>query len=247
MAEAGGLLRGPEVWAYVLDGHERLRIALAELTEGRERGSSRLPGWTRAHVLSHIEGIGRALTRQARYALKGELIEVYDGGRPARDAGIEAGAVRSAAELTAAVTATLAEAEAVWGSVGDADWERPVRYRDGDLRGALHCWWRELEVHTADANLATCSAAWPRELCLHLFDFLAPRAPAGLTLVESDGTVRHTFGAAGGGAGPGAGGEDPTGRGPVVRGRLTDLAAWLAGRQPHQRLDGRLPDLGPWP
>jgi maleylpyruvate isomerase len=229
------------VWAYVLDGHERLRIALAELTEGKERGPSRLPDWTRAHVLSHIEGIGRALTRQARYALKGELIDVYDGGRPARDAGIEAGAVRNAAELTAAVTATLAEAEAVWGSVGDADWDRPVRYRDGDLLGALRCWWRELEVHTADAALETCSAAWPRELCLHLFDFLAPRAPAGLTLVEADGPVRYTFGAAGSGA---AGGAD---RAPVVRGRLTDLAAWLAGREPHHRLDGPLPELGPWP
>lgn len=242
MARSGGVLAGPEVWAYVLDGHERLRIALADLTEGKERGPSRLPDWTRAHVLSHIEGIGRALTRQARYALKGELIEVYDGGRPARDAGIEAGAVRNAAELTAAVTATLAEAETVWGSVGDADWDRPVRYRDGDLLGALHCWWRELEVHTVDVNLETRSAAWPRELCLHLFDFLAPRAPAGLTLVESDGPVRHTFGAAGGGAA-----EDGAGRGPVVRGRLTDLTAWLAGRQPHQRLDGRLPELGPWP
>ncbi|WP_326794564.1 maleylpyruvate isomerase family mycothiol-dependent enzyme [Streptomyces sp. NBC_01808] len=247
MAAAGGLLRGPEVWAYVLDGHERLRIALAELTEGKERGSSRLPGWTRAHVLSHIEGVCRAQTRQARYALKGELIEVYDGGRPARDAGIEAGAVRTAAELTAAVTATLAEAEAVWGSVGDADWDRPVRYREGDLLGALHCWWRELEVHTADVNLATCSAAWPRELCLHLFDFLAPRAPAGLTLVESDGSLRHTFSVGGAGSYGTVAGDDSVGRAAVVRGRLTDLASWLAGRQPHQQLDGRLPELGPWP
>lgn len=45
------------------------------------------------------------MARQARYALRGELIEPYDGGRRACAAGIEAGALRDAAAIGQAVAA----------------------------------------------------------------------------------------------------------------------------------------------
>ncbi|MDC7340189.1 maleylpyruvate isomerase N-terminal domain-containing protein [Streptomyces lydicus] len=64
---------------------QRLRALLPGLTDAGTREPSELPGWSRAHVLSHIEGIGLAMARQARYALRGELVEPYDGaGRGAR-------------------------------------------------------------------------------------------------------------------------------------------------------------------
>lgn len=229
--------------AAVGTGQERLRALLPALTDDVVRGPSELPGWTRAHVLSHIEGVARALARQARYALRGELIEPYEGGRPARAAAIEAGAVHGAAALGDAVRAALDEASAAWSAVGPADWTRPVKYRDSDLRAALLCWWRELEIHTADARIGHGPRDWPRELCHHLLEHLAPRVPEGLPLVltATDETFSRRYGDAG----------TPS---VTVSGPLTDLAAWLAGRTPQQPLDCRRsgrtvppPGLLDWP
>ncbi|MFJ5678131.1 maleylpyruvate isomerase family mycothiol-dependent enzyme [Streptomyces sp. NPDC093097] len=225
-------------------GQARLRALLPGLTDTAIREPSALPGWSRAHVLAHIEGIGLAMARQARYALRGESIDPYDGGRPARAAAIEAGARRDAAALRAAVAQALAEASAAWAAVGPDDWSRPVRYRDGALRGALLAWWRELTIHTSDARLGPGPQQWPPELCHHLLDHLAPRAPEGVRLVlepvDVPAAVRR-YGPA----------DAPV---VTVRGPLTALAAWLAGRTPHTRLGceragtaGPLPELGPWP
>nr|WP_280922023.1 maleylpyruvate isomerase N-terminal domain-containing protein [Streptomyces decoyicus] len=117
------------VRAAVETGQERLRALLPGLGDDGVREPSELPGWSRAHVLSHLEGVALALARQARYALRGEPVEPYDGGRPARAAAIEAGAVRDAAALGHAVRAALAEASAAWAAVGPADWSRPVKGR----------------------------------------------------------------------------------------------------------------------
>ncbi|MCZ4122977.1 maleylpyruvate isomerase family mycothiol-dependent enzyme [Streptomyces sp. H39-S7] len=228
----------PDPVPAILAGQARLRGLLVDLTDADVRAPSALPGWTRGHLLSHIEGVGFALARQARYALEDELIDPYDGGRPARDAAIEAGHGRSAAELRAAVTAALDEAEQAWTAVGPRDLERPVRYRDATLAAAAHAWWRELEIHTADAAIGYRTARWSRPFCAQVLDFLAPRVPDGvrLTLAASDG-------------------PEPAvvlgdGRPVTVRGALTDLTAWLAGREPEGPLDGGaepLPELRPWP
>lgn len=216
-------------------GQIRLRGLLGALTDDAAREPSALPGWTRGHVLTHLEGVARALARQARYALRGRLVEVYDGGRPARDAAIEAGHGRSAGRLAAAVGDALDEAEASWGAVGPGDWQRPVSYRDGTVLTAGLAWWRELEIHTADARLGTGPDRWPPHLCVHLVDFLSVRVPYGteLRLTAVDAERSWTLGS----------GE------PVeVGGRLTDVAAWLAGRAPQQPLTGGpLPELDGWP
>ncbi|WP_333769077.1 maleylpyruvate isomerase family mycothiol-dependent enzyme [Streptomyces sp. IBSBF 2435] len=221
--------------AALTDGHAKLRGLLAGLTEDAVRAPSALPGWTRGHVLTHVEGVALALARQARYALRGRLIEVYDGGRPARDAAIEAGHGRGAAQLATAVGDALDEAEASWAGVGPDDWQRPVTYRDGTVRTAGLAWWRELEIHTADALLGAGPEDWPPHLCTHLVGFLSVRVPEGialtLTAVDADLSWR-------------LGDGDPV----AAEGRLTDLAAWLAGRLPRQPLTGDpLPRLGSWP
>ncbi|SHM86704.1 maleylpyruvate isomerase [Streptomyces yunnanensis] len=240
---AGAPLAAEAVRDAVEAGHARLRALLPGLTDAAVRAPSALPGWSRAHVLAHIEGIGRAMARQARYALRGELIEPYDGGFPARTAAIEEGARRDAAALRTAVGDALAEASAAWAAVGPDDWSRPVRYRDGALRDALLAWWRELVIHTSDADLGHGTDQWPPELCHHLLAYLAPRAPEGVRLV-----LEPACEAAALWYGPA---DAPV---VIVRGPLTALAAWLAGRAPHTPLGcvragvaGPLPELRPWP
>ena len=55
-----------------------------------------LPGWTRGHVLAHIAHVSNAVARQVEYALRGELIEFYDGGQGGRTQAIEMNAGHSA-------------------------------------------------------------------------------------------------------------------------------------------------------
>ncbi|MFC4031524.1 maleylpyruvate isomerase family mycothiol-dependent enzyme [Streptomyces polygonati] len=224
-----------DVQSALHTGQLRLRKLLTGLTDDAVREPSTLPGWTRGHVLSHIEGIGLAMARQARYAPRGRLIEVYDGGRPARDAAIEAGHRRSAARFQAALTDALDEADASWSAVGPDDWQRPVSYRDGVLFDAGLAWWRELEIHTTDLLLGATVAEWTQPFCAHLVDFMSARLPIGvaLTLTATDGPWEWTLG---------------TGTPLAVRGRSTDLAAWLAGRHPLGPLTGDpLPALNPYP
>ncbi|NUS11043.1 MAG: maleylpyruvate isomerase family mycothiol-dependent enzyme, partial [Streptomyces sp.] len=155
--------------------------------------------------------------------------------RAARDAAIEAGYGRGAGQLAAALGAALDEAEASWAAVGPDDWGRPVAYRDGTLHTAGLAWWRELEIHTVDALLGAGPSGWPPDLCTHLLGFLSVRVPGGtgLTLTAVDTGQTWTYG---------RGGQV------AVEGRLTDLAAWLAGRAPEGPLGGGpLPELGGWP
>ncbi|WP_199443270.1 maleylpyruvate isomerase family mycothiol-dependent enzyme [Umezawaea beigongshangensis] len=221
------------VAAHVLAAHERLAVLLRGLTDEDVRAPSALPGWSRAHVLSHVEQITNAMARQAEHAVARSAIEVYDGGRPARDAAIEHGASRRAAELADAVRTSAARLARVWAPLSERDWARPVAYRDGVLADTATALWREVEIHTADLRLG--EVRWSPELCHHLWEFLAPRVPDG---------VRLTLAPVG--FAPWSTGD---GTAVVVRGDATDVTSWLAGRDPAGPLavEGVLPDLLPWP
>jgi maleylpyruvate isomerase len=206
----------------------RLNGLVVTLDDQAVRASSGLPGWSRGHVLTHVANFSEAMTRQIEEALAGRLIEMYDGGRPARDAAIEAGAGRSADELRNHLATASAGLLAAWGKVDD--WSRPVLHRDSDLAATVYAGWREYEVHSVDLALEPTSDDWSEEFCVHLLDFLRPRVPTRIHLILDSGDLRWENGA----------GEDL-----VLTGDLTDLTAWLAGR-PHS-ITGDLPDLNPWP
>ena len=63
-------------------------------------------GWPQGHVLSHVARNAEAIGRLASWAVTGTRQEMYPGGGEARDADIEAGAGRDAAEQLADLTAT---------------------------------------------------------------------------------------------------------------------------------------------
>lgn len=191
-------------------GHTRLAKLVDELSEADARAESALPGWTRGHVLTHLAELADALTRQVTEAMAGRLVDVYDGGRPARAAAIEAGAGRSVGELTTAVVTSSDRLAAALSTVDD--WGRPVRYRDGTLTDIALCRWREVELHTTDLAVGYEPDQWSPELCRHLIELRADRA---LTFVTPERT--WTVG---------------TGSPLTATGTLNDLAAWLTGR-PH--------------
>lgn len=208
---------------------------------------SLLPGWTRGHVLAHIDGIGRALARQLEHAARGSTIEVYDGGQAGRDAAITAHATRSRAEHVAALTEVLQAHRRLWPGEDSALWFAPVAYRDGTVVDVALAWWREVSIHLVDLDLgAAPEEVWSQALQEHLLDFLSVRLPVG-GLIELDAFepgVRYVVAAA-----PGSSTAPVT-----VTGPLTSITGWLAGREVHplplatsagQTVD--LPELGPWP
>jgi maleylpyruvate isomerase len=101
----------------------------------------------------HLANFSQAMTRQVDDSLAGRLIDMYDGGRAARDAAIETGAGRSAEALQRQVREATTDLVRAWDEVGPDDWARPVRHRDSTLGDTVYAGWRELEVHTVDLAL----------------------------------------------------------------------------------------------
>ncbi|MEU0094340.1 maleylpyruvate isomerase family mycothiol-dependent enzyme [Kribbella sp. NPDC006257] len=209
---------------------QRLNQVLEEVDEATVRAPSRLPGWSRGHVLTHIANFSEAMTRQVDEALAGRLVDMYDGGPPARNAAIESGAGRPAGELKQHVRTATAGLLAAWSEVDD--WDRPIRHRDSNLAASVYTGWRELEIHTIDLGLEPTSDDWSKEFCLHLLEFLRPRTPENLRLI-----LRA----------PDAEWEAGAGEPRILTGALTDLTAWMAGREPQGPITGALPNLNPWP
>ncbi|MFC7405554.1 maleylpyruvate isomerase family mycothiol-dependent enzyme [Georgenia alba] len=217
--------------------------AMERLDADALRAPSTLPGWSRGHVLAHIEGVGNACARQAEAAARGEVVEFYDGGRAGRDAAIEADAGRVLEEHAAGLGRLATRLEAAWPVPASPVWREPTSYRDGDLTGVAVLWWREVRIHLVDLRVTVGPGSWDDDLCLHLLGFLEPRLGDAdhVVLEADDADVRWTVATAD---------REPL----VVRGALRDIVAWLAGREPEAapvatRADVAepLPELGPWP
>ncbi|GAB3171533.1 maleylpyruvate isomerase family mycothiol-dependent enzyme [Myceligenerans halotolerans] len=209
--------------------------AVGALSDGVCGEPSALPDWTRGHVLAHVDGVARALARQAEYAARGERIQPYDGGVEGRNAAIEAAATRTVAEHVGALTAARERLAAAWPEPGSSLWDAPTSYREGPVNGCLLAWWREIRIHAVDAGVGIGFDTWDAELQAHLRDFLGVRLPGDVVLSGSPSPA-------------------PSDSVTVVSGTPVDVVAWLAGREPagpvHATRGGAdvpLPELLPWP
>src|SRR4051794_2985006 len=89
------------------------------------RQPSLLPGWTRGHLLTHLARGAEALGNLLDWARTGVPRQAY-ASQEARNAAIEAGAGRSAAELLADITATAGAFATAAASVPAEGWQRKV-------------------------------------------------------------------------------------------------------------------------
>ncbi|MFK0041567.1 maleylpyruvate isomerase family mycothiol-dependent enzyme [Paenarthrobacter sp. NPDC090517] len=215
---------------------------LAKLDDSSVAEPSELPGWTRGHVLAHLAGISNAMARQLEYARRGETVELYDGGMDGRNKAIALAAGHSLAQHTEAVTTALDAAIAAFDTLGPEDWQARIAYRDGTVFDGGLALWRELTIHAADLGLGYGPETWSRPFCEHLIGFLAARVPEPYKFVlQPTGLPQRTIGSGGTSI--------------AITGMLTDIAAWLAGREPSlgslratAAADGvDLPELLPWP
>ncbi|TXJ72756.1 maleylpyruvate isomerase family mycothiol-dependent enzyme [Streptomyces lavendulae] len=219
--------------ACVRDATERLLNAVAQLDNASLAESSRLPGWSRGHVLAHL----------ARNA--DALVNVLEG-RPmyasaeARDADIDNGAARP----LEVQLADLRETAERFRAAGDApaDWTRTVELRNGVTDDAARVpfrRWIEVELHHVDLGIGYDLEDLPAEFLEREADFLTRRfsgSPDVPATRVADGAHEWTTGRAA---------DKPE---VAVTGTLADLVGWLAGRRDGSALateGGTLPKLPP--
>ncbi|MFH8759454.1 maleylpyruvate isomerase family mycothiol-dependent enzyme [Streptomyces atroolivaceus] len=218
----------------VREATDRLLGATGKMDDGAVAEPSRLPGWSRGHVLAHLSRNADALVN----VLQGR--PMYANSET-RDAEIERDALRPLAEhlsdLRTSGARFLAAAEA------PADWSRTVTLRNGVTDSASRVpfrRWVEIELHHVDLGVGHELEDLPEEFVTRENDFLAERfaghpGVVPTTAFTEDGQVWTTGG--------GAEGAPVT-----VRGTAADILGWLCGRRDGSALtvtDGSLPALPP--
>jgi len=145
--------------------HQRLLHALDGLTDEQCRQPSLLAGWSRGHVLSHLANNAYSHLRMFEAASRGEETEQYEGGKPTRDAQIEAWSSFSAHELVGHVRASIYALEGAWASATPTTWTGfGIKSHAGGARVAITdlmlMRWCETEVHHADLDLGYSLENW---------------------------------------------------------------------------------------
>ena len=204
---------------------QRLTTSLRELT-GDEvlRHPSRLPGWSRAHVLVHIARNAEGLQNLLLAARTGAALRMYSSPTT-RAADITVGVDRPSEVIFADVVENsfrfLVEARAM----PDEAWSNTVAFTSGvpnppNMPGVRVAELRleEVEVHHVDLDIGYKFSDTPTDLADRLIrNFAARRATQGVPI--NLGLDEDALAIARGARGA-----------PTVHGRRADILAWLAGR-----------------
>jgi maleylpyruvate isomerase len=128
-------------------------------------------------------------------AMRSEVGLMYPGGREQRQADIDAGATRSAAELAGDVAETAAGLEAAWASTTEEAWAGHGVTIAGEvaLRDLPFIRWREVAVHHADLAIGYSWSDWDDQYVrlelTRLTMLWASRKPMGMTTLPSAALV----------------------------------------------------------
>lgn len=140
--------------ALAASAHQRLLAALDDLGDGLDVAApSRLPGWSRGHVITHIDQSGRGHVRMFEFAAQGEEADQYPGGLARRAADIEAVADRPVREQVDALRRSIWDLEGCWARSewrGHGTTPRGGRVAVADLPFLRT---REVELHHVDLDI----------------------------------------------------------------------------------------------
>jgi len=214
-----------------------------DLTDEQAGAASRLPGWTRAEVVTHLARNADGVRNMVEAAARGEVADMYPGGADARAAGILAGRGQRAAVLRADVRQACDRLMDAWGALRAGDWDRMGRMISGEYPMHYTVWsrWREVEVHHVDLDSSYEASDWPVQFVsgaldevMATFDRRAsssrPRVDAEYRIVTTDHD--RVWRVALHGAHVGVAADDGAPADGEVRGWGCDVAAWLYGRDP---------------
>jgi maleylpyruvate isomerase len=235
--------RATHLLPLVREATERLDLLVAGLDESVVHQPSRLPGWSRAHVVTHLARNADALVNLLTWARTGVEHPMY-ASRADRDADIEEGADRLAQVLREDLRAASDRFMYAATELPPQAWKATVAARmQGPIPAAnvpgmrLH----EVWIHLVDLDVGVTFADLPAgHLELLVAEAAAPHAG------RSDWpTVRLTAELPGGGERVWhLGGSDD--RTHEVTGAASDVLAWLTGRGDGSALRGDRPELPAW-
>jgi maleylpyruvate isomerase len=232
--------------ARIAAATDRLLATASTLTDAQMRGPSSLPGWTRGHVLTHIARNADGLGNLLGWARTGTEIPMY-ASADVREADIEAGAGRSAADLVAdiRVSATVFAAEA--SSLSGGAWTVSVRALNGPpfpALGVLDRRLSEVEIHHVDLAAGCSPGDWPADFVANTLprvaDSFTGRLDAPPCQVQAAGSPALYL------IGP----EQDEPPRVIIHGPPAELLGWLTGRGNGDGLTvvsgDALPELPPW-
>lgn len=230
-----------EALAELRDSTDRLLATVAGWDDAMVAGPSALPGWTRAHLLTHLARNADGMRNLAHWASTGVRTPMYTSWDD-RAAAIEAGSSRSADALRADLAASAAQLDTEMAELDAAALERTVTLgREETLTPG----WvlplqrvREVEIHHVDLLAGYAPADWSERFTRRTLDQLSPRildrGDSPVRVLEADDGTAWQLAEAG----------------PALRGPSTELLAWLLGRSAGTRLTldrgGRLPSPPAW-
>jgi maleylpyruvate isomerase len=225
---------------WVAEGQQRTEDAAAGLDDARLRERSRLAGWSRGHVLSHLARNADALVNLLAWARTGVESRMYASGDD-REQGISAGAGRGLAEQLGDLAASGSRFVRAAQAVPEARRSFTVLSAQGRQIPAHEVPWlrvREVWLHLVDLDAGYDVDAVPDpiawELAKDVAAWMASRTTETVDLhVDGFGTIRL-------GPGPSASGS--------ISGRAQQIAGWLTGRAGADGLNatGPVPDLPRW-
>jgi maleylpyruvate isomerase len=196
---------------------------LDSLSDDALREPSALPGWTRAHVVSHFSRNARALINLLDWARTGVVTPMYPSVE-ARADGIEEGSHQSAAELRAEAVAASGRLEDACAAMPDDAWDGEIRTALGRATTGAEVPWmrvRESWVHALDLDAGARVDELPEAVVVALADEVASTLSSrddcpSVVLEATESSRVWKLGGAG--------------EALVLKGAQADLLAWLIGR-----------------
>jgi maleylpyruvate isomerase len=197
---------------------------LNELSDDELALPSRLPGWTRRHVIAHVGLNARALTHLTEWAASGIETPMYSHPEE-READIELASTLPAQALRNLSDHAAIHLNVEWRDLEPESWNSMVKTGQGRVVPASETVWmrtREVWIHSVDLSNGASFSDFPDEMLDRLLrDVFSAwerrRTEEGIedfTLVPSDRD--YVLG---------------DGAGTTVTGTAAQLAAWATGRE----------------
>jgi len=149
--------------AWVDRGTAMLAAAIAPLDDQTMSEPSRLPDWSRKHLIAHVAANADALCNLVRWAQTGQRTPMYSSPDQ-RGAAIEAGSRLAADELVRWLTRSARALADAMAELDDEHWSTEVVTAQGRTVRATEIPWlraREVCVHTVDLGTGVTFADLP--------------------------------------------------------------------------------------
>lgn len=229
-----------DVRAVKLEATQRLLGSTMGISDEDWQSPSRLPGWTRAHVASHLSRNADAMARLVHALAEGRHVRLYPSIAE-RDQKIERGSERTGLDLQIDLDTSAGRLHNAFDDLERLAGPTPVELAPGLVVDALQLpavRLAEVLLHHVDLDVGFSLTEIPDRASRWLLEWVCfrvrhqPATPA-LQIRSASGLSRRIGG---------------FGRATDVTGDDADLAAWLSGRGGSENLEGAgslaLPLLG---